>query len=124
MQVVLSKGGIRKTFRVHQLVATAFIGPCPTGHEVLHGDGRKAHNAIANLRYGTRSENEADKLRHGTSNRGERHGNAKLSATAINTIFALRAAGKAQKEIAKAVGVLQPAVSRVLSGKRWGHRNG
>lgn len=48
----------------HRLVAHAFIGPCPPGQEVLHIDGTR-NNHVSNLRYGTRSENTADKVRHG-----------------------------------------------------------
>jgi hypothetical protein len=50
----------------HVLVATAFIGPRPEGMEVCHNDGDPGHNALANLRYGTRSENARDMLLHGT----------------------------------------------------------
>jgi hypothetical protein len=51
---------------VHQLVVEAFIGPCPPGLEIRHLDGNPANNALSNLRYGTRSENGMDRVRHGT----------------------------------------------------------
>jgi molybdenum cofactor biosynthesis enzyme MoaA len=51
---------------VHHLVAELFIGPRPEGHQVRHFDGNSANNAATNLRYGTQSENELDKVRHGT----------------------------------------------------------
>lgn len=51
---------------VHHLVAEAFIGPRPAGLEIRHLDGDSRNNAAANLRYGTHSENELDKVRHGT----------------------------------------------------------
>lgn len=65
LHVVLCGGGRRKTTRVHTIVAAAFLGPRPEGHEILHGDGDKRNNALANLRYGTKSENSQDALRHG-----------------------------------------------------------
>lgn len=43
--------------QVHQLVLLAFVGPCPTGHEVLHLDSDPTNNCLGNLKYGTRSEN-------------------------------------------------------------------
>lgn len=52
--------------RIHRLVAAAFLGPCPVGQEVRHLDGVKVNNTVENLAYGTRSENEFDKVRHGT----------------------------------------------------------
>jgi hypothetical protein len=57
----------RKNCRtIHSLVANAFIGPCPDGHEVLHADGTRTNNCVNNLRYGTRSENMLDAVKHGT----------------------------------------------------------
>jgi hypothetical protein len=54
-----------KVFRVHDLVARAFLGPRPEGAEVLHKDGKRNNNAASNLKYGSRSENakqrESDK---------------------------------------------------------------
>lgn len=49
---------------VHRLVLLAHLGPCPDGHESLHGPGGQADNSVANLRWGTHSENEADKGEH------------------------------------------------------------
>lgn len=51
---------------VHQLVALAFIGPRPEGQEVRHLDGNPLNSVLANLAYGTPSENVQDCLRHGT----------------------------------------------------------
>lgn len=55
----------RRVF-VHQLVAEAFIGPRPDGQEVRHLNGDPADNRVQNLAYGTRSQNVADAIRHGT----------------------------------------------------------
>jgi len=57
----------RSTLRqVHQLVAEAFLDPCPPGMEPRHGDGDPGNNAAANLSYGTKSDNCLDSVRHGT----------------------------------------------------------
>lgn len=53
---------------VHVVVATAFLGPRPDGCEVRHLDGSPLNNTPENLAWGTRSENERDKVRHGTHN--------------------------------------------------------
>lgn len=58
--------GDQWTVRVHQLVLAAFVGPCPDGMEVRHLNGDPADNRAANLAYGTRAQNVADALRHGT----------------------------------------------------------
>ncbi len=54
------------SYRVHRLVAEAFLGERPEGEEVRHLDGNPANNALPNLCYGTRSENNLDSVRHGT----------------------------------------------------------
>lgn len=64
--VKLSRGGVYERGKVHRMVLTAFIGPAPEGHEALHGDGDPANNRLENLRWGTRSENIRDSVRHGT----------------------------------------------------------
>lgn len=39
----------RKTFRIHVLVAKAFIGDIPKGYHVHHKDGNKQNNDVNNL---------------------------------------------------------------------------
>jgi hypothetical protein len=68
-------GSEQRTVRVHVLVALAFIGPRPDGMEARHLDGDKTNVAVANLRYGTSSENRQDALRHG------HHANQNTDAT-------------------------------------------
>ena len=55
-----------QTRYVHSLVAESFIGARPEDMEVCHSDGNKTNNHVANLRFGTSSDNELDKVRHGT----------------------------------------------------------
>lgn len=62
--VSLWSDGRRLSRDVHALVLEAFIGPCPPGCEVRHLDGDKANCALANLAYGTRGENNLDRIRH------------------------------------------------------------
>jgi HNH endonuclease/NUMOD4 motif len=66
LQVQLSVANVAKHKYVHVLVARAFIGECPPGQEVRHLDGNPGNNAVENLTYGTRSENNLDAVRHGT----------------------------------------------------------
>ncbi len=60
LQIVLNKQGRRNTFRVHRLIALTWIGSCPEGLEVCHGELGKINNSIENLRYDTHSANKLD----------------------------------------------------------------
>jgi hypothetical protein len=79
---ILNKGYQRVTMRrdgkteykfCHQMVAAAFIGPCPGGQEVRHKDGNRANPRLDNLEYGTRAQNIADCKEHGTFKNGAAH---------------------------------------------------
>lgn len=65
-ETVSLRGGA-KPYRttVHKLVARAFIGPRPAGHEINHKDGDKRHNTPYNLEYVTPEENRKHALRNG-----------------------------------------------------------
>jgi hypothetical protein len=64
--LVLCLNGSQRSFQVHRLVMAAFVGPCPDGMEVCHNDGNHLNNRLENLRYGTRSDNQYDRVKHGT----------------------------------------------------------
>ena len=69
-----------KTYYVHRLVAVTFHGAAPSvKHTTAHADGNKLNNHFTNIRWATRSENERDKVAHGTSNHGDRNGMSKAS---------------------------------------------
>lgn len=51
---------------VHQAVLLTFVGKCPEGMEVCHEDGNAHNNKLENLRYDTHTNNELDKIKHGT----------------------------------------------------------
>lgn len=63
LSVVLGHGTAGKP--VHQLIMLTFIGPPPEGMEVLHRNGDPTDNRLANLHYGTRTENILDVYRQG-----------------------------------------------------------
>lgn len=66
LSVVLKDMDRRQNRTVHSLVAAAFYGPRPEGMETRHLDGNPANNRVENLRYGTQSENNLDRVSHGT----------------------------------------------------------
>jgi hypothetical protein len=64
IRVALCSGGARRTVQVHRLVLTAFIGERPLGMESRHLNGDRTDARLANLSYGTRDENMADRKAH------------------------------------------------------------
>lgn len=67
-EVRLYIDGVGRTWQVHALVCLAFLGPRPDGLEVRHLDDVKTNPVLANLRYGTTSENVLDRVRLGSHN--------------------------------------------------------
>jgi HNH endonuclease/NUMOD4 motif len=121
LAVMFSGRGQRQNALVHKVVLEAFEGRCPEGHETRHLDGNRKNNVLTNLAWGTSSENEQDKRRHGTSSRGERNAMASLSTEDVREIISRYNAGESQRALASVYGVHQPQISRIVNGKRWGH---
>ncbi len=117
--VDLKNKGHRKTFTVHTLVLTAFVGPRPHKMECRHLDGDRENSNLSNLRWGTSSENDDDRRLHGTFIEGEKHGAAKLTNEQARAIKHDNT-GRLQREIAEQYGINSSLVSMIKSGKRWG----
>lgn len=119
LAVSLWTGNRGKTRPVHQLVTEAFHGARPSRkHDAAHVDGDKWNNHHSNLRWSTRAENEADKVRHGKSNRGERNGHARLSDAQAREIRDRANRGENQGALAIEFGVTQSAISNIKRGVR------
>jgi hypothetical protein len=119
-RVCLCSGGSGKFIRVHQLVLMAFVGPPPPDHECCHGNGVRTDNRLENLRWGTRVENAADAIIHGTSPRGERNASAKLSEAVVRSIILPRLrAGHRISDIARDAGVVHQTISEIKQGHNW-----
>jgi len=115
--VVLGRGNSRQ---VHALVLAAFVGPCPAGHEGLHGDGTPSNNRLDNLRWGTRLENVADSYRHGTRVKGQTHPGAKLTEADVR---AIRQAARTRSfaDVARSFGIAAGTVRQIARGLTWQH---
>lgn len=107
-----------KLYYAHREVMKAFVGTCPPGRCVAHGDGNKRNNALCNLRYATPTENSRDRERHGTVNSGARNGQSKLSEENVNEILKLNNK-VSQESAAKSFGVSHSTIGRIWNGKSW-----
>lgn len=109
----------------HRYICKMAHGTPPTPeHEAAHSCG-KGHLGCVNpnhLSWKTRPGNFADKLTHGTHNRGERHPLAKITEEVAREIISLK--GKeTQASVANRFGLAQTTVSQIQRGARWGWVN-
>ncbi len=120
LTVGLYKDRKRTTHLVHRLVLEAFDKPCPDGQEARHGPGGPLDNRWPeNLCWGTPAQNQADRVRDGTSNRGERQWQASLTTGVVLECRHRYAAGEPQKALAAEFGVTGPAMSNAITGDTW-----
>jgi hypothetical protein len=120
LSVGLSVAAKRHECLVHQLVAEAFLGPCPTGKEVNHKDGIKIHNAAKNLEYVTRVENSAHARRMGLHCvAGTHNPKAKLTEAKVAAIIAENENGASTKALSEKYEVWPSTIRRIVTGKLW-----
>lgn len=105
---------------VHRFVCALTHGKPPTRrHEAAHSCGNRPCVNPHHIRWATPVENQADRLTHGTHNRGERMGQHKLTRDQVVEIRERAASGERQKAIAKDYGVTPVTVSNINTRKSW-----
>lgn len=118
----LSKGSKYKLFKIHRLVATAFIPNPENKPQVNHINGIKTDNTLENLEWVTASENVRHAYESGlvVSLKGEKHNMCKLTSELVklirNDLMIMT-----QKKVAEKYGISQQHVSDINTGKRWKH---
>jgi hypothetical protein len=118
-QVSLKSDGERRAAYVHILVCEAFKGPRPSAkHQVAHGDGDGLNNRVSNLRWASISENNMDKVGHGTSNRGAQHPLSRLTAEVVRELRALGDPSR-DKEVSRMFDVAATTVRHARLGHSW-----
>jgi len=105
---------------VHRIVCEAFHGPASPGLEVRHLDGTRHNNSAGNLAWGTKQQNEDDRKQHGTTAKGERNPQAKLSRSSVALMRdERRKTGRSYKKIAAQFGVSTMTAFRAITGESW-----
>ena len=119
--VALCRDSRRHPFQIHILVLITFIGPRPDGMVCRHLDGNPGNNHLSNLVWGTLSENQRDRIRHGTSNLGENNGCAKLTKDDVKTIRVRVANGETHQSISNDFNVHAGTISQIARRVTWKH---
>jgi hypothetical protein len=119
---IWSEGG---TQYAHRIVCESVHGPAPTcKHQAAHSCGN-GHLGCVNprhLSWKTHAENMADKLIHGTENRGDRNGQSRLTEDQVREIRRLKGS-MFQREIAEKFGVTLSTVNHIYNRTTWAWLN-
>lgn len=113
-----------KSFRLHRLIAMAFIANPEGKPEVNHKDGDKKNNAASNLEWVTHKENGAharDILgRSGQFKKGENNSpTTMLTEATVRGIRLRYKAGQTPAQIGKALGIDRKNVGHICRRTTW-----
>jgi NUMOD4 motif len=123
--VNLSKYGRIYYRRVGRMVLETWVSQCPPGCEACHGPGGPLDDSLHNLCWGSKASNHGpDRLRDGTTNRGENCATAKLTSVIVaecrrRVRSEANPGGETQLALATEFGVTQPVMSRAIRGITW-----
>lgn len=121
------------TMYVHRLTLEAHVGPAYVGvceisgklewkKHAAHSCRNRHCNSVQHLSWKTVAENQADRLRDGTDNQGEKHGASKLTEADVLEIRKRYATGRiTQRALAEEYGVTQSVISEIVNRKIWTH---
>ena len=105
--------GKQESVHVHVAVCLAFHGPRPDGLVCRHRDDDPHNNRPGNLLWGTQTENNRDRVKHGSIQRGEKHHRSKLKDWEVVEIRALLGIGVRERILATAYGVSEGAIKHI-----------
>ena len=104
----------RKSFLVHRLVLSAFLGD--SNLQCNHKNGCKFDNRLENLEYCTAQENSRHSVNVLRKNCGEENGRRKLTKTEVVSMLE---SGQSAASISQTYGIPVRHASDILRGKYW-----
>lgn len=112
----------QKNYYVHRISCERANGPAPENQPLsrhLCGNGHLGCFNPKHLIWSNQTENMSDRIIHETTNRGERHGNSKLTEKQVMEIFVRSNGGEKERDIAKEFGITASNVYYIKIGKSW-----
>lgn len=121
--VRLRLNGVPILYRVHRLLAIAFIPNSENKPCVNHKNGIKSNNSLDNLEWCTQSENIRHAIDTGlkVSSKGEKHGRSKLTDIQVVDIKERLKKGERNVSIAKTFNISRQTISEIKCNKIWKH---
>ena len=124
-RVSLRMGTTKTNFRVHRLVAEAFIPNPHKKKQVNHKDSNRTNNVVENLEWVTHRENmkhAKDNNRFTNQSKGSNHHKATITEDTVRAMRKLYAEGNyTQKQIAEEFSVHLSKAKHILAGRTWKH---
>lgn len=117
--VSLKCNGTQKSFYVHRLIASTFLGD--KNEQVNHKNLNKTDNNLINLEWVSQVENIKHAQVNGVTVKGENVGTAKLKNQDVVIIKQLLDAGETGKNISGKFNVSAGTISMIKTGKIWTH---
>lgn len=107
------------TIKIHRLVALTFLGERPEGMEICHRDSDVTNNNVENLRYGSKSSNQIDIMKH--------TGRCAAGKLTVEQVLEIRRAYKEkelnQYQLAEKFGIKQGTVSEIVNRRTFAWLN-
>lgn len=122
-EVSLSFGKLKKSFKVHRLVAIAFLLNIENKKSVNHIDGIKTNNDLNNLEWVSAIENTKHAIDLGVINQvGEFNSCSKLTELLVKQIRDIYSKKQlSQRKLASEFNVSQRVIFNVVNFKSWKH---
>lgn len=115
------KNNIRKTFRIHRLVAELFIPNPQNKPQVNHKDGNKLNNHIDNLEWVTYRENVDHAVKNNLLCRGEDSPHSKMTEKKVREMRKLYSQGFGSTTLAKMFDINEKNAYNIIKRKAWKH---
>jgi len=113
--------GQKRSYRVHRLVAAAFLESSPERPQINHKNGIRTDNRVENLEWCTNLENALHASRQGWLKHGSKHKSTHLTELNVQEIRSQYARGEKMQALARVYGLTLGTLHPLIRGKTWKH---